>query len=125
MGCGIFTTKAGKFIFHNKIQQSSINFTRFRISSGSNRSTNKIIVVGIGKVTQLGILLRHHDNQAIQHSSTQKASEEDERKRSKEKAKKIENRFRSGGEENERRMANNVMQGMRVYEGYLVCLGLV
>ena len=34
------------------------------------------------------------------------------------------NRFRSGGEANERRMANNVMKEMRVYDGYLVCLDL-
>ena len=31
-------------------------------------------------------------------------------------------RFRSGGEENERQMANNVMQEMRFYDGYLVGL---
>ena len=31
----------------------------------------------------------------------------------------FENRFRSGGEENERQMANNVMKEMRVYGGYL------
>src|SRR5215216_1175040 len=85
MGCSIFTRKARELIFHNKIQQSSINFTRFRISSGSNRSTDKIIVAGIGKVTQLSIFLRHRDKQAIQHTSTQKASEEDERKRGEEK----------------------------------------
>ena len=36
----------------------------------------------------------------------------------------IKNRFRSGGEENKKRMANNVMQEMRVYDGYLVCLDL-
>ena len=48
----------------------------------------------------------------------------DERKRGEEKAKVFENRFRSGGEENERRMENNVMQGRRVYDGYLVCLDL-
>ena len=36
----------------------------------------------------------------------------------------LENRFRSGGEENERRMANNVMQGGKVYDGYLVWLDL-
>ena len=47
-----------------------------------------------------------------------------ERKRGEEKANLFENRFRSGGEENERRMANNVMQEMRVYDGYLVCLDL-
>ena len=62
--------------------------------------------------------------QAIQHTSTQKASEEDERKRGEEKVNLFENRFRSGGEENERRMANNVMQEMRVYDGYLVWLDL-
>ena len=32
------------------------------------------------------------------------------------------NHFRSGREENERQMANNVMQEMRVYDGYLVGL---
>ena len=47
-----------------------------------------------------------------------------ERKRGEEKAKVFENHFRSGGEENERRMPNNVMQGRRVYDGYLVCLDL-
>ena len=55
--------------------------------------------------------------QASQHTSTQKASEEDERKRGGEKANLFENRFRGGGEENERRMENNVMQEMRVYGG--------
>ena len=60
--------------------------------------------------------------QAIQHTSTQKANEEDERKRGEEKANLLENHFRSGGEENERRVANNVMRGMIVYDGYLVCL---
>ena len=33
-----------------------------------------------------------------------------------------ENRFRTGGEENERQIVNNVMQEMRVYDGYLVGL---
>ena len=45
---------------------------------------------------------------------TRKANEEDERKRGEEKANLFENHFRSGGEENERQMANNVMQEMRV-----------
>ena len=49
--------------------------------------------------------------QAIQHSSTQKTSGEEGRKRGEEKANLFENRFRSGGEENERRMANNVNAG--------------
>ena len=42
----------------------------------------------------------------------------------KKKAKVFENHFRSGGEENERQMANNVMRGIRVCDGYLVCLDL-
>ena len=53
-----------------------------------------------------------------------KQAKRDEQKRGEEKGKVFENRFRSGGEENERRMANNVMRGRRVYDGYLVCLDL-
>ena len=47
-----------------------------------------------------------------------------ERKRGEEKAKVFGKKIRSGGEENERRMENNVMRGRRVYDGYLVCLDL-
>ena len=74
MGSGTFTRKAGELIFHDKIQQSSINFTRFSIGKRSNRSTKEIIVGCIGKVTQFGIILSHRDKQAIQHTSIQKAS---------------------------------------------------
>ena len=56
------------------------------------------------------------------HGNTNKQNIE--RKKGEEKAKVFENCFRSGGEENERRMANNVMQGRRVYDGYMVCLDL-
>ena len=45
-------------------------------------------------------------------------------RRAKEKGKSFQKSFRSGGEENERRMANNVMKEMRVYDGYLACLDL-
>ena len=62
--------------------------------------------------------------QAIQHTSTEEASKEDKGKRGEEKANLFENRFRGGGGVNERRMANNVMQQRRVYDGYLVCLDL-
>ena len=58
-------------IFHDKIQQSSINFTRFSIGKRSNRSAKKIIIVGIGKVTQFSVILSHHDKKAIQHTSKQ------------------------------------------------------
>ena len=63
-------------------------------------------------------------NRAFKHTSKQKAGQEDERKRGEEKANLFKNRLRSGGEENERRMENNVMQGRRVYDGYLVWLDL-
>ena len=56
------------------------------------------------------------------HGNTSK--QKIERKRSEEKAKFFKNRFRNGGEENKRRMANNVMRGIRVCDGYLVCLEL-
>src|SRR3954470_1162442 len=75
MVSGIFTRKAGKLIFHDKIQQSSIDFTRFIIGKRSNHSAKKIIVVGIGKLTQFSIILSHRDKQAIQHTSKQEASE--------------------------------------------------
>ena len=52
--------------------------------------------------------------QAIQHTSTQKANEEDEQKRGEEKANLFGNCSRSGGEEYERKMENNVMQEIRV-----------
>ena len=42
----------------------------------------------------------------------------------KKKANLFENCFRSGGEKNERQMANNVMQERRVYDEYFVWLGL-
>ena len=46
------------------------------------------------------------------------------KRRANKKANLFENHFRSGGEENEGRKANNVMQDMRVYDGYLVWLDL-
>ena len=75
MGSDIFTRKAGKLIFHDKIQQSSIDLTRFNIGNRSNRRANKNIIVGIGELTQFGIVLSHSDKQAIQHTSKQEASE--------------------------------------------------
>src|SRR3989337_261645 len=71
MGRSILIRSTRKRIFHNKIQQSGINITRFRTSGGRrNRSANKIIVVGIGKVTQLGVLLSHRDYATRLHSKT-------------------------------------------------------
>ena len=79
MGCGIFTRMARKLIFHNKIQQRGINFIRSRTSGGRNRSTNKIIIISVGKVTQLGIFLRHIDQASnLAHKQT-KSKQKDER----------------------------------------------
>src|SRR4051812_31398247 len=84
MGSDIFTRKARKLIFHNKIQQSGINFTRFHISRGSNRSTNKIIIIGVGKVTQFGILLSHRDkanNPTHEHTKSKQRRRTEEGRR--------------------------------------------
>ena len=64
MSSGIFTRKASELILHNKIQQNSINFTRFSISKRSNQSAKEIIIIGIGEVTQFSIILSHRDKQA-------------------------------------------------------------
>ena len=55
----MFTRKADELIFHDKIQQSSIDFTRFSIGKRSNRSAKEIIIIGIREITQFGIILRH------------------------------------------------------------------
>ena len=120
MGCRIFTRKARKLFFHNEIQQSGINLTRFSISSGSNQSTNKIIVVGVGEVTQFSIILSHRDKASkTTHKHSRNKRKETNRKRGQ-----IKWQGWSGGEENERQMSNNVMRGIRVCDGYLVCLVL-
>ena len=62
--------------------------------------------------------------QSTNTQAHKKQAKRDERKRGEEKAKVFEKRFRGGGGENERRIANNVMRGIRVCDGYLVCLDL-
>ena len=123
MSSGIFTRTAGELIFHNKIQQSSIDFTRLIIIKRSTRSTKEIIIIGISKVIQFGIILSHRDKQAIQHTSKQETCKRGkrEKRRGTEKRGQIKRQGWSGGEENERQMANNVMREIRVCDGYLVC----
>ena len=70
----------------------------------------------------LKLLAREDASKKKAHGNTSK--QKIERKKGDEKAKVFEYRFRSGGEENERRMANNVMRGIRVYDEYLVWLDL-
>ena len=95
--------RAGELIFHDKIQQSSINFTRFGIGKRSNRSAKEIIIIGIVNHTIWYYLAPSW--QAIQHASTQKASK---RERRTGKRGRIKWQGWSGGEENERQMENNV-----------------
>ena len=64
-----------------------------------------------------GCAIKAHKSQA--HKKQAKKTNEGGKK-----ANIYENCFRGGGEENEMQMANNVMQEMRVYDGYLVCLDL-
>ena len=69
--------------------------------------------------------LSSHDGKIKDLTHKRTKSRRRQTEEAEEKANLFENRFRSGGEENERRMANNVMQEMKVYDGYLVCLDLV
>ena len=62
--------------------------------------------------------------QAIQHTSTQEASEKRRTEEGRRKCNGSRKKIRSGGEENDRRMAINVVQGRRVYDGYLAWLDL-
>ena len=64
--------KAGELIFHNNIQQRSIDFTRFGIGKRSNQSAKEIIIIGISEVTQFGSILSHRDKQAnkLAHEQT-------------------------------------------------------
>ena len=105
MGRDILIRSTRKLIFHNKIQQSSINITRLRTSGGrSNRSANKIIVVRISKITQFGVLLSHCDYATILHSKTDPA-----RKRRTEKEGQIKRQiFVKRGRGKKRQMTNNV-----------------
>ena len=84
MSSGIFTRKVGELIFHIKIQQSGIDFTRFSIGKRSNWSAKEIIIIGISEVTQFGSILSHRDKQAIQHTSKQKANGQKEANRERE-----------------------------------------
>ena len=81
MGCGIFIRTTEKLFFHNKIQQSGINLIRFRTSGGTNRSTNKIIINSVGKVTQLGIFSRHRDKASKLEHKQPKSKQKDEREK--------------------------------------------
>ena len=117
MSSGIFTRKAGELIFHDKIQQSSIDFTRFGIGKRSNRSAKEIIIVGIGKSHNLVLSWAIVTNK----QSNTRAKERQARKRQIEKRGWIKRHGWSGGEENERQMPNNVMREIRVCDGYLVC----
>ena len=85
--------------------------------------------IKIGSLKEISKWMGIHKLLASEDASKKKAhgsisEQKIEWKRGEQKAKVFENQFRSGGEENERRMANNVMQGRKVYDGYLVWLDL-
>ena len=137
MSSGIFTRKAGELIFHNKIQQSSINFTRFsKAELISQDSASVRGAIGVLIKSLLLVLVKSHNlvlSWAIvtsKQSNTQANKKQAGKKRQIEKEREdrergwIKRQGWSGGEENKRQMANNVMRGIRVCNGYLVCLDL-
>ena len=107
MGSGIFTRKAGELIFHNKIQQSSIDFTRLNIIKRSNRSTKEIIIIGIGESHNLVLSCAMATSNPT-HKQTEKGKRNRKEKRRLGKRGRIKRQGWSGGEENKRQMANNV-----------------
>ena len=95
------------------------------------QSTGSWAVVGrlyryfcAGKMFFMLLMSILHRNFSLVASMVPKHTKRKQRIRTEEKANLFENHFRSWGEENERRMANNVMREMRVYDGYFVCPGL-
>ena len=116
MGSGIFTRKARKRIFHDKIQQSSINITRFTTVRGAIRVLIKSLLLVLAKSHNLVL------SWAIVTSkqSNTRANKKQAKKRRTEKRANKTARVK-WGEENERQMANNVMREIRVCDGYLVC----
>ena len=104
MGCDILIRSTGKLIFHKKIQQSSINVIRFPLVAGG--------AIGVPIKSLLLVFEKSHNlvfswvMMTTQQDCTQKQirQENDERNREANKGKFL----WSGGEENERQMANNV-----------------
>ena len=70
---------------HKKIQQRCVDFIRFRTSGGSNRSTNKIIIISAREVAKFGVF--NHDDFNKQ-TSTQASKKTGKGKRQKGKRQK-------------------------------------
>ena len=85
MGRDILVRSTGKLIFYNKIQQAVlISQDSALVAGGVIGVPIKIIVVGIGEITQIGVLLSHCDYATRLHSKTDLA-----RKRRTEKERRI------------------------------------
>ena len=119
MVSGIFTRKAGELIFHKKIQQSSIDFTRLNIIKRSNRSIMKSLLLVLEKSHNLVLSCAMATSNPT-HKQTENAKRKIEEKIGKERANKTTKVKWGRG----KRDANNVMRRRWVCDGYFVCLDL-
>ena len=120
MGSGIFTRKAGKLSFMTRFSKAALISQDLASVRGA---------IGVLRKSLLLVLEKSHNlvlSWAIVTSkqSNTRANKKQAKKRWTEKRGRIKRQGWSGGEENERQMANNVMRGIRVCDGYLVCLDL-
>ena len=100
------------------LYQASFRFSpslclKFRISFSGDNGEDKGLAITTSKQTNT----QANKKQANKKRQIEREREDRERGR-------IKWQGWSGGEENERQMANNVMRGIRVCDGYLVCLDL-
>ena len=118
MSSGIFTRKAGELIFHDKIQQSSISQ-----DSASVRGAIRVL-----RKSLLLVLVKSHNLVVSWAIATNKQSNTRANKRQAKKGKRKRRRGRrnrgrirrqgwSGGKENERQMATNVMREIGIVMG--------
>ena len=120
MGSRIFTRKARELIFLTRFHKAAL----ISKDSASVRGA-----IGVLRKSLLLVLVKSHNlvlSWAIVKSkqSNTRANKKQAKKRRTEKRGRIKWQGWRGGEENERQMANNVMRGIRVCDGYLVCLDL-
>ena len=119
MGSSIFTMKAANWSFMTRFSKAALI---------SQDSASVIGAIGVLRKSLLLVLEKSHNLVLSWAIVTSKQSNtQANKKQAKEangKRARIKRQRWSGGEENERQMANNVMRGIRVCDGYLVCLDL-
>ena len=125
MGSGIFTRKAANWSFMTRFNKAALISQDSTLVRGAIRVLIKSLLLVLANshnlVLSWAIVRSKQSNTQANKKQAKEANwkREGERKRGQTKR-----QWWSGGEENKRQMANNVMGGIRVCDGYLVCLDL-